>query len=253
MNKYFKSGDYFADASWSTTDGGASDTTLPTNVDDCFFTALSGACSVGASGCVAKSLNFTGYTNTITFANNILISGNLTLSPTMTMVGIGTIFSFNADATITTNGKYIPNSIATSVNPVVITLADTLVCQRIAVARPTTWLGVGFDALNYTINSSAALTNIFKVGNIYKIRDMFSVVATGTSHVLVRSDTPGTKVTLYATGECQLGFTDFTDIDANLGRPLYTFAGVVTNCDNINTLTDYLLLTSTTVSGMIMQ
>lgn len=58
-------GNFNDDTSWSTTSGGANDTTKPTAGDDAFLDANSGACTLD-SGSVMRSLNCTGYTNTLT-------------------------------------------------------------------------------------------------------------------------------------------------------------------------------------------
>lgn len=90
-------------ANWSDTSGGTGGFSVPTNVDDVFFDANSGNCTVNASARTALTLNFTGYTNTITMTNNITVSGNITLGAGMGIAGTGQLI-VNTTSTLTSNG-----------------------------------------------------------------------------------------------------------------------------------------------------
>lgn len=105
-NRYFLNiGANWGDtANWSDTSGGTGGFSVPTNVDDVFFDGNSGNCTVNASNRTAKTLNFTGYTNTITMTNNITVSGNVTLGAGMGIAGTGQLI-VNTTATLTSNGK----------------------------------------------------------------------------------------------------------------------------------------------------
>jgi hypothetical protein len=59
-------GNWSADATWSTTSGGAADTTAPTAADEAIANAASGNIAVDTSGCVCRSLDCNGYTGTLT-------------------------------------------------------------------------------------------------------------------------------------------------------------------------------------------
>ena len=80
---------------------------IPTSADDVVFTATSGQLTVNvASSC--KSINFTNYTNTITFNNNITVSGNITLVTGVTYAGaITNGFVVNATSSITSNALFL--------------------------------------------------------------------------------------------------------------------------------------------------
>jgi hypothetical protein len=65
---------------WSLTDGGGSAGVVPGSADSVFFTSNSGNCTVNSVARTANNLNFSGYTNTITFDFNVTITGNLTRS-----------------------------------------------------------------------------------------------------------------------------------------------------------------------------
>lgn len=68
------------------------------------------------------SLNFTGYTNTITMTNGITVGGSVTLSAGMTIAGAGNLTITNT-STLTSNGKTWPNSLIFD-NSFTATLAD---------------------------------------------------------------------------------------------------------------------------------
>lgn len=62
-------GNWSADATWSTTSGGAADTTAPTAADDAVLDAASGNVTIDSGGTrVCRSINCTGYTGTLTHA-----------------------------------------------------------------------------------------------------------------------------------------------------------------------------------------
>jgi hypothetical protein len=125
---------------------------VPTNVDDVFFDANSGNCTVNASARTAKTLNFTGYTNTITMSNTITVSGNVTLGAGMGIVGASALI-VNATATITSNGKTWANPL-TFTNTITITLADNLsVTGLITVSGNTTING------SFNINGNGGVAN----------------------------------------------------------------------------------------------
>ena len=111
-------------ANWSLTDGGGATGAVPTAADDALFTANSGNCTVNASNRVAKTLDFTGYTNTITMTFGITVSGSVTLVAAMTINGASGL-TINATGTFTSNGKTWPNALTFSATNT-LTLADDL-------------------------------------------------------------------------------------------------------------------------------
>ena len=110
-------------ANWSDSSGGTGGFSVPTNVDDVFFDANSGNCTVNASARTAKTLDFTGYTNTITMTFGITVSGNVTLSATMTIAGASGL-TINATGNLTSNGKTWPNSLTIAGTSQTYTLID---------------------------------------------------------------------------------------------------------------------------------
>jgi hypothetical protein len=103
-----------AGTKWATTSGGAGGASVPTNADDVFFDAASGAITVTILGtATCRNLNFTGFTGSMGSFNGtvpvLVVTGNLTLSATMGNFGDGfgacRIVPPNIAVTITTNGK----------------------------------------------------------------------------------------------------------------------------------------------------
>lgn len=66
-------GNWTADATWSTTSGGAADTTKPTAADDAVLDAASGAVTID-SGAVCRSLDCNGYTGTLTHTAGVILT-----------------------------------------------------------------------------------------------------------------------------------------------------------------------------------
>jgi hypothetical protein len=106
---YIGSTNYSGTNLWSVTSGGSPITaiTAPTSSDPVIFDTNSGNCIMNVAG-VAGSVNFTNYTNTITFTNNLSVSGNITLGSGMTFAGAATLRYFSGlNSTLTSNGKEV--------------------------------------------------------------------------------------------------------------------------------------------------
>jgi hypothetical protein len=102
--RYLVGGIMNSTASWSESSGGAGGASIPTAADDAIVDGNSPSCTVGTARSFL-TLNFTGYTNTITMDADITVAGNVTLGSGMTIVdGVG-ILILNATLTVTSNGK----------------------------------------------------------------------------------------------------------------------------------------------------
>lgn len=159
---------------WSLTDGGVGGQLAPTAADDVFFTSNSPACTVNTSARVAKSLNFTGYTNTITMSQQITVSGSVTLVSAMTIAGSGALL-INATGTLTSNGKSWPNAMTIN-GTITATLADNWTVQG------TLTLGSGSGTTTIdgsTLNASAGLTGPTTVGSVTGTT-LLNLIGTGT-------------------------------------------------------------------------
>jgi len=166
-NRYFINGgvdnNWGSTSNWSTTSGGAGGSAVPLSTDDVFFDSSSPNCTVNTSARVAKTLDCTGYTNTITMTQGITASGSVTLSAAMTIAGSGSL-TVNATATLTSNGKTWPNALTPGA--VTITLADNWQVGSLTISSSggtTTFNGnqLGMSSLSVTttrtVNGSSLL------------------------------------------------------------------------------------------------
>jgi len=104
-----------------------SQATIPTASDGHItkFTAASPNCTVNASNRVCNALDFTGYTNTITFSTlNITVSGAVTLSSGMTQTGTGSLI-MNTTANLTFGGYTYPGTLQLTGTSRTYTLQDS--------------------------------------------------------------------------------------------------------------------------------
>lgn len=111
-------GNWTAASTWSITgSGGADNAGPPTNADDAVFQVGSGNVTIDASTAVAKSVDFSAYVGTLTWASFVLtVSGNMTFGAGMALSGMNTSTQllFNATATLTTAAKLMPSTCSIS-------------------------------------------------------------------------------------------------------------------------------------------
>ena len=157
-NRYWVGGtanwDNTAGTKWSTTSGGAGGASVPTSVDDVFFTNLStGTCTIASGNLGAKSINCTGFTGTITGSIGISVFGSVTLDAGMTYTHIGTI-AFFGTGTLTTAGKTFSGVTFNGVGSTV-TLGDALnIGTRILNVVEGT-----FNTANYNVSAGTITSN----------------------------------------------------------------------------------------------
>lgn len=155
-----------AGTKWSTTSGGAGGASVPTSADDVFFDAAStGTCTITGTR-VAKSINCTGFTGTITGSfPTLTISGSFTLDAGMTYANSNTIFiTINGTGTLTTAGKTI-YALTVQGASTVCTLGDALI-----LFGGITISGGTFTTNNYNItalqfSSSTSLSRTINLGS----------------------------------------------------------------------------------------
>jgi len=81
-----------AGTKWAATSGGAGGQSVPTNADDVFFNAASGAVIVNITAAAScRNLTCTGYTGSLVGSSSLEIAGNCTLVPGMTWNHFGTV------------------------------------------------------------------------------------------------------------------------------------------------------------------
>lgn len=114
-NRYWVGGggntwDGTAGTKWATTSGGAGGASVPTTADDVFFDANSPSVIISTGNTGSRSLNCSGYTNTMSGSASLTIAGSLLLSSAMTMSYVGQI-TFTGSGSITTNGKTLGSDV----------------------------------------------------------------------------------------------------------------------------------------------
>lgn len=205
---------------------------VPTAADAVVFTATSGQLTVNvASACL--SIDFTNYTNTITFNNTLTVSGNVTLAAGFTQAGASGII-INANATLTSNG---------------VTWSRTFVTAPGAGATITLTLSGNWTQSNTTtFNSGGSATTVTTINNnsfifsgTYTLTNSAGTV-NGTSTLLFSTGTvtiTGTNniwqnnLTINTTGG--VIFTAAVNIYYNTGTFTYT-GGTVTTTNNTLTV-----------------
>lgn len=122
-NRFFVnggSGNWSDALNWSLTSNGAGGQAAPTSSDDVFFDASSPSCTLDTSARVCQSLNCTGYTNTLTFNQQLTVGrantasgiGWITLGAAMLFAGssplIIAVTALNTLIQLKSNGKICP-------------------------------------------------------------------------------------------------------------------------------------------------
>lgn len=109
-------GSYSAAASWENTAGGGETVTVPTSANDVFLVAGSGQLTVDTGAAAGKSLDCTGYTNTLTHLYTWTLYGDIKFVAGMTYTpSVGALLGFNPNTTLTTAGKLMPSILNTNV------------------------------------------------------------------------------------------------------------------------------------------
>jgi len=107
---------------WSLTSGGAGGEAVPTASDDVTLDTNSPNCTLDTTSRVALTLTATNYTGTMTFDQDLTVSGSITLGSGMTLAGSGQLIA-GATGTLTSNGKSV-NIILKLQGASTLTLAD---------------------------------------------------------------------------------------------------------------------------------
>lgn len=168
-NRYWVGGtatwDNTAGTKWATTSGGAGGASVPTSVDDVFFDASStGTCTISGAVAVAKSINCTGFTGTITGTGSITVSGSVTLVAGMTYSHTGTM-TINGTGTLTTAGKAF-SQINIFGSGITVTLGDALnlSTRRITVTQGT-FTTANFNVTAIDLYATGSLTRTINLGS----------------------------------------------------------------------------------------
>jgi hypothetical protein len=146
------------------------------------------------------------YTSGTAYVGLPLILTNTTLSGVSKLKGSLTLNSGNT---------YTGNTIETDVNGLTINGNNSLI-NNLAIAGVAAGGGITLSS-DLQVNGTISCT-----------------VATSASRCSIKSNSVGTKRKLKLVNNLQdLGFVDFTDIDAREGYPIWTYKGIINNCNNV--------------------
>lgn len=145
MTKYFIGANWDDDANWSSTSGGANDTTKPTAADDVRLDANSGNCTINGTP-VCRSIDCNGYASTLTHNSGITLT-----------IGDGTAGAGNIALRFVAGMTYTLGSATTSAINFISTSATV---QTVDFASKTT----GNVTYNATSNGSWQLTGTHNTG-----------------------------------------------------------------------------------------
>jgi hypothetical protein len=217
---------------WSTgstsTLGGA----VPTNVDDAIFDVNSSACTINITTAVCRFVNFSAYTNTITFTNSLLIGVNassnagVALGASMGISGTGALNLQTANATLTGNGRIWPN---------LLQLGTNVANSATAVSLLDTWvqygpMGLSPGALRYNVSGTG---RIDFYGSYLYTQGQFSVAGGSPKLVILSACTFEGTQTASASIGIPIDFSASTNIvtlgNLRISSGIWTYySGIVT-------------------------
>ena len=183
---------------------------VPLVTDDVVFEAASANCIVNTSNRVCKSINFTNYTNTITFTFNVSVAGNVTLGASMNILGAGSLI-ITAASTLTPNGKIWTGNFGVQPSGVGVTFTVTLAADFTVEGTFTHGQGSGATV---TFNG---FTLTFK-GNL----SFSTSYIAGTSNVIIAPPLGTTKT-------CTTGFLILNNSLEFNGAGTFNFVGSTFN------------------------
>jgi|694.fasta_scaffold01272_4 hypothetical protein len=178
-------GNWNSTTNWSDTPTGVTGSTVPSAIDDVFFTSNSGSgTATVTSGALCKSINLTSFGGSLAMSNSISVSGDVTIGAGMVsaqITGVGS-FTINANSTFDIlNGVVIPNiAIATATSGVNVTI--TLV-RDVTITNFTSTQNGPNTVNSFLINRTSVGNgdNLFITGNFTHNANL--ILLTGTSKI----------------------------------------------------------------------
>ena len=223
VNKYpvIAGGAWQTDATWTlNSDGTANATVAPTASDDVFFNSTSGNVTIGATA-VAKSLDCTGYTGTLTQNSTATISGSVTLVSGMTFTYTSGTLVMSTTGTLTTGGKLIgPLTLSSGT----VTLADNL---SFFAAK----------TINFVVTAALDMNGKTVAGN------------SSTNRVIIRSGTLGTSSGVITLNGGTFSNADFRDVQLSASTDLSAITGLSGDCGGNTNITFTTAATQTYTGG----
>lgn len=234
---------------WSTTSGGASGASAPTSVDDAHFDANSGTGSVSMSGAVCKSVNFTGFTGTVS-SGGFTVYGDVTIGPDVSISSYGSTITWAADGNLTTSGQDLGCGIH-PLDGVTVTMQDAFTTSAFGnfdLYGNLNTNGYNLTVRNFRFNAGKTSTLTYGASVISIIGVLFiggTLTFSGTGKVAMLSGsinqqsgggTPLVSIPIECTGTkvSFSGTLNLSSLTANVGEQLIDMsAAVVTVVDHL--------------------
>ena len=162
--------DATAGTKWALTSGGAGGQAVPTSADDVFFDAASGAVTVTIGGTRdSLSLNFTGFTGTVTDNGSLQVYGSLTLVSGTTWSHTGNVLMIASSGswTVATAGKTLGANISfgLAASTGTWTLQDSLSVTGAVTVTGGTFTTNNFNVTTTSLSSSNSNTRTINLGS----------------------------------------------------------------------------------------
>jgi hypothetical protein len=238
---------------WSAISGGGGGASVPTNVDDVYFDASSGNCTIGATGIktcrnlsfrgLSGSSNYTG-TFTLTAGTTVTILLNITLSPSMIFSGTGTFARTSSGGILTSNNKVFTGSLQLTnggnfstlfadnwtINGNLVNVSNSSVINSSPASTPRT-LTIGGNIVGTAgINGTATTTTTFIMTGI----SGSATVSGNLSNCSLEINAPGQTITQNALSLGGINFTWTNGTYNSTASITMSLASTFNNVSSIN-------------------
>ncbi len=209
---------------------------------------VSGTATIQLTGGGSNSTTGGFMSNNIEFNGSVTVTSLIVQTTTLTYIGGsianlgGTVTVLSTPNTINCVGMYFNNLVfSTGGTAATITLSSQL--NVLGVLSYTTTAGTEFTmsggygfvcgVLSYAVTSNFITTIILQQNITYRITSGLSIYLTTFSGAPYITSSSGKAKLILDWGAYCRSRARFTNIDASEGRPIRTFNGTVSNCDNI--------------------
>jgi hypothetical protein len=235
-NRYWVGGtaawDATAGTKWALTSGGAGGQAVPTEADDVFFDAASGAVTVTSSATgFCRSLNFTGFTGTFTGTPTIVVAGSVTLVTGMNFTYSGQLGWNSGSGTLISAGKTLGSVTFSSIGGT-LTLGDALTCNTLTINNGTFTTNnfnvtaatlVSSNSNTRTINLGSSTVTLTGTGPWSTSTNTNLTFNAGTSSILCTGTSPS-----FSAGDATTGLIFYNVSFTNTGTNQFGISGVNT-------------------------
>lgn len=227
--------DNTAGTKWSTTDGGAGGSAVPTSADDVFFTATSGANTITITATAnAKTLTCTGFTGTLTGSTTLTVAGNVTFVSTMTLNYTGAL-TITATSNLTSGGKTLGGNLSITSGVSVTLIDNCIILGSLTSAGTPVLLGGKTLTIGTSLTTSALTANNCNL--TFNGTGTINNGISSTTACLITINTSGT-ITI-GSGLALSGVTSMTYLAGTVNHSTNTLTISGTGTYNVNGISFY--------------